>query len=68
MAAEMDRKGLLPCPICLGMSNVYRIPADTPIQYARELEPQWLANKHLEALTARKIGSARRPRSQERTP
>ncbi len=49
-----------PCPVCLGMSNVYRIPAGTKLEYVRELSPEWNTNKHLEALTWRKIGSARK--------
>lgn len=53
-----------PCPICLGMSNVFRIPAGTAIEYVRELEPNWNVNRHLEKLTARQIGSAKRRRSQ----
>ncbi|MGY2995497.1 hypothetical protein [Mesorhizobium sp. URHB0026] len=47
-----------PCPACLGMSNVYRIPADAKIEYVRELSPDWLGNKHLDKLTARQIGKA----------
>ena len=53
---------LRPCPTCLGMSNVYRIPGSTEITYERQLSPDWLANKHLEKLTARQIGKAPRPK------
>ncbi|MER9357462.1 hypothetical protein NKI61_29965 [Mesorhizobium sp. M0514] len=52
-----------PCPVCLGMSNIYRIPAETPIKYVRQLEPSWNANKHLEKLTARQIGRAIRKKA-----
>lgn len=34
-----------PCPVCLGMSNVYSIPADTPLTYVRELSPDWLGKR-----------------------
>ena len=47
-----------PCPTCLGMSNVYEIPAGTPIKYMRQLTPNWLTSKMLEGLTARMIGKA----------
>lgn len=39
-----------PCPVCLGMSNVYEIPADTQITYKRELAPHWLGDKALEKI------------------
>lgn len=37
-----------PCPVCLGMSNVYEIPADTRIKYKRELAPHWLSDEAIE--------------------
>jgi hypothetical protein len=30
-----------PCPVCLGMSNVYSIPADLPATYVRQLAAEW---------------------------
>ncbi len=36
-----------PCPVCLGMSNVYEIAVETPIKYKRELAPHWLTDEGL---------------------
>ena len=45
-----------PCPICLGMSNVYRVYPDGRLEYVRELAPEW----NIDPPSWRKPSSAKR--------